>query len=214
MTRRKLLFITFGIVDAALLGLLVALLFMSDPGPAERLQELGVARFETPVELDDFQLRDQAGRGFSKDDLRGAWHLLFYGFTHCPDFCPLTMNELGKFYRDLAATGMAEDTRVAMISVDPARDTPEVLAGYVRRFHEDFIGLTGEESQIRRLAGQMYIAFALPEDHAGGHGDHDYVVQHSDYLVVLDPEARLHSIIRSPHTRERLLEAYAALRGQ
>ena len=102
----------------------------------------GLFIFDTPRALGDFSLVDHNAEPFTQTALIGHWTLVFFGFTHCPDICPTTMAELAELKAQLADTE-ARDARVAMVSVDPARDTPERLAEYVPYFHPDFWALRG-----------------------------------------------------------------------
>lgn len=212
MTRRSLAFLAFAVFDLLLLALFVGL-FLLRQGLAETelLSELGVARFEEAVVLDDFALTDQRGNAFTKSDILGRWHLVFFGFTSCPDVCPMAMQGLGSFYRNLEKVGLAPQPGVIMVSVDPLRDSPQVLASYVESFHPEFIGLTGNNAEIASLAKQLFVAFSEPPEHDIGHSQDDYLIRHSDYIAVIDPTGRLHSVIHPPHRAEKLMQAYLAI---
>ena len=97
------------------------------------MQINGLYIFDTPRDPGAFTLLDHRGAPFTKESLKGDWTLLFFGFTHCPDICPTTMSFLAKLKKELETTEAA-DTQVVMVTVDPARDTPEVLAAYVPYF--------------------------------------------------------------------------------
>ena len=90
----------------------------------------GAYILDTPRKIGEFNLIDQTGSPFTNDRFEGVWTLVFFGFTNCPDVCPTTMAFLSELVQSLEGTE-AEDTRVVMVSVDPARDTAEVLAQYV-----------------------------------------------------------------------------------
>jgi len=213
MTRRRLAFVAFAVFDILLVVLLFSLwMVRSNLAVENALSELGVALFEQPAMLDDFRLIDQHGNPFTRSDLTGSWHFIFFGFTSCPDICPLTMQELEGFYLDLDQAGLQDDTGVIMVSVDPLRDTPEIMAEYLQSFHSDFIGLTGEYPEIADLASQLFIAFSQPGEHGFMHDDGDYIVAHSDYVALVDPDGRYRGILHAPHRRAQLLQAYLAIR--
>ncbi|MFM1895650.1 MAG: hypothetical protein RLZZ385_724 [Pseudomonadota bacterium] len=174
----------------------------------------GLTIYPQPIQLADFSLLDQRGNPFGRQDLLGAWTLLFFGFTSCEDVCPLTLAELKQFSSALAETDFANDTRIMMVSVDPARDTPAVLADYMARFDPAYLGLTGELGQISELASQLYIARQDPpaEDHSAHHGA-SYQVQHSAHIAVLDPAGQYRAIISAPHEAARLESAYRQIRA-
>ena len=103
----------------------------------------GLYLLDTPRNIGEFELIDHHGQPFDRARLEGGWTLIFFGFTFCPDICPTTMTFLDGFVGQLEGTE-AEDTRVVMVTVDPARDTVEQLAKYVPYFNPDFTGVTGE----------------------------------------------------------------------
>ncbi|MEX0619007.1 MAG: SCO family protein [Pseudohongiellaceae bacterium] len=211
-TYKTLVVISLGVLFV--IGAAAGLLQFSSTPSDEDLRELGLSIYPEPLVLNDFQLTDQRGNAASMDSLRGAWSLLFFGFTSCPDVCPLTLNELKQFYLELNPD-YRQDTRVVLISVDPVTDTPEVMRKYLSGFHEDFTGLTGQYSEISGLSRQLYIT------HSGAtstdeHGNHSGVesVAHSAYIAILDPDGNYHSVIRPPHTDASLIAAYTALRDR
>jgi len=123
----------------------------------EALREVGAMVYETPVALQPFTLVDHRGQAFTQEQLKGHWSLIFFGFTSCPDICPLTLTELSQFYRQLEAeSGAADRPQVIMVSVDPARDSTEKMAHYMSSFHEDFVGLNGPYEDVAALARQLF----------------------------------------------------------
>ena len=119
-------------------------------------------------------------------DLRGAWVMVFFGYTHCPDFCPLT---LGEFNRVESLLGdAAEDVRFLFISVDGERDTPEALAAYLARFNPDFLGFSGDAQTLARIQPDYGFFYELRTDTGSAA---DYLVDHSTRSYLIDPEGRL-----------------------
>lgn len=104
--------------------------------------------------------------------------LVFFGFVNCPDVCPLTMAQLARIYSDL---GEPADLRVVLITVDPARDTPEIIASYAAGFHPAFVGLSGSNPQIATVARTFYAG-------VGEVGDGRF--NHSDFVAVVDAQGR------------------------
>jgi protein SCO1/2 len=105
--------------------------------------------------------------------------LVFFGFTRCPDVCPITMARLAKIKHD---TDAMDGVRMVMITVDPEHDTPEVMARYVQGFHPDFIGLSGSNSDIATTARSFYVGYA---DLGGGQWTH------TEAVAVVDRQGRL-----------------------
>lgn len=189
----------------------------------EALRELGAVMYENPVPLSSFSLVDQYGEPFEASRLKDAWTLFFFGFTHCPDICPLTLTELSQFYRALEQSGQYQDTQVVMVSVDPQRDTAEELADYMGSFHPDFIGLNGDFGEISKLAKELYIAHSTPpgiasaDPHAAhtssaGTGE-DYVIEHSGNILVINPEGLYQGFFDTAIQDDEITAAYKAIRA-
>lgn len=196
---------------AAFMALLVGLSVhrILSPGimTTAQLSEMGLFVYEVPRRFADFSLVDHDGEAFTKADLEGRWTLIFFGFTSCPDICPLTMAHLSRFSEMLEGTGLEEDTQVVMVSVDPQRDTPEKLEQYVHYFNEDFIGATGEYIEIFNLTRQLNVAFGyLPGE------DGEYLVTHSGEVILINPEGHFHGFFKAPQDPARMLETYSSVR--
>lgn len=160
--------------------------------------------FEKPRQFSDIALTDHNGREFTRAQLQNKWSLIFFGFTHCPDICPMTLLELNRLLPDLPAD-IRENTQVILVSLDPARDTPQVLKEYVAAFNKDFIGVTGEFLTIRRFANEVNVAFAKVTQ-----GD-DYTVDHSGNIVLINPRGDYHGFLKPPFDIEKLKIAYPSI---
>lgn len=138
-----------------------------------------------PAPVADFTLTDQDGKPRNFSSLRGEPALVFFGFTHCPNVCPLTMARL----RALNATrdGALKAARIVMISVDGERDTPAALKAYLAPLSRDFIGLTGDRAATSRIAAQFGAMFF--QEPAGKDGS--YNVMHSAQVFAVDKAGRL-----------------------
>jgi len=170
------------------------------------LQANGLYLMDPPREIGAFELVDHHGEPFNPDSLRGGWTLLFFGFTHCPDICPTTMAFLDDFVASLAGTEAAE-TDVVMVSVDPARDGVEELAGYVPFFNEEFTGVTGEFLDLFRFA----TALNTPFRKVPGQGE-DYQVDHSANVVLINPRGHYHGFFKAPLDLAKMKVTYRAAR--
>lgn len=153
--------------------------------------------FPEPAPIPAFALVDQHGAPADGAVFEGHWNLVFFGFTHCPDVCPMTLQVLAAAQQQLSEQGQAPLPRIVLVSVDPERDTPEAMSGYVSHFGTGSIGLTGDLSQIRALADGLGIFFEKRE----GEGD-NYGVDHSAAVLVIDPQGRLHGLFGAPHRAE------------
>lgn len=151
--------------------------------------------FETPRPLPDLALVDQAGRTFDRERLRGHWTFLFFGFVNCPDVCPTTLATLAEARRVVADLSGGEQPAVVLVSVDPARDTPEVLGRYVTNFDPSFTGVTGAADAIDALTRHLGVAVIIGTPAADG----SYSVDHTAAVFLIDPSASLAALFGSPH---------------
>ncbi len=127
-----------------------------------------------------FLLIDQNGQEFRAEQLHGKLQLVFFGFTHCPDICPMSLSTITEALEALGA--QADQITPVFITLDPERDTPEVLKAYLSNFHPSFIGLTGTEAQVRGAADAYKVYFARAPGGAGS----DYSVDHSGFIYLMD----------------------------
>jgi protein SCO1/2 len=133
-----------------------------------------------------FELVDHTGRSVTQAAYAGDYLLVFFGFTFCPHICPMT---LGRISVALDALGEGvERVRPLFISVDPERDTPEVLAAYVEAFHPRIAGLTGSAEQIKAVAKAYRVFYRRVEEE--GAGAEDYMMDHSTIVYLMGPNGR------------------------
>lgn len=164
-------------------------------GPVNQaeLRDGPLLRLPQPKPLADFALYDHSGDPFNKAALEGDWTLVFFGFASCPHICPDVLYKLTE-----AVSGLEEGMprpRVLLISVDPERDTPEVLAQYRERFDGKIEAVSGPDPQLRALAMQLGAHYVIPE-----HGpDEWYNVDHSMSVMVLDASANWVGVYSAPH---------------
>ena len=173
------------------------------------MQINGAYMFETPRALPEFELLDHHGEAFNKDSLKGQWSLIFFGFTYCPDICPTTMAQLAQLVEKLEGLPEAEDTRVIMVTVDPARDDPEQLARYVPYFNPDFLGVTGEFMDIHRFA----TALNTPFRKVPGQDPENYQVDHSANVILINPYGDYHGFFKAPLDLAKLKVTYRSARA-
>jgi protein SCO1/2 len=141
---------------------------------------------DPPRELADFTLTSHTGEPFRLSDLSGKAAVLFFGYTFCPDVCPITLSDFKLVKRELGED--AANVAFVFISVDGERDTPERLAMYVGAFDPDFIGLTGDEPTLRTIARDYGVFF---QREVYENTEADYLVSHTASSFVVDPDGRL-----------------------
>lgn len=144
--------------------------------------------------LPEFDLLDHTGAPVGPDVFDGQWDLVFFGFTHCPDICPLTLQVLADARRQLAGQDVDPLPRIVLVSVDPERDTPEKLAQYVGYFGEHNLGITGELDELRKLTTALGIWF----EKSSLDGD-NYAVDHAAAVLLIDPEGGYRAVFSAPH---------------
>lgn len=192
----------------AMLGLVVGTLFFSTEDSTEETQEDPAlsARLASPRTLTAFELTVHDQKPLNIERLKGKWTLLFFGYTHCPDICPTTLTELAQTAQQLEPA-VLKDTQFVFVSVDPRRDTPESLAGYVGYFNEHFLGATGSIEALAVLARQLGAKFSLGTNPAG-----EPIVNHSSTVLLIDPQVRYYARLKAPHYAEEIRTQYLALR--
>lgn len=165
-----------------------------------------VMLLEKPRKLAIPALQQDNGGTFDIESIQGKWSLMFFGFTHCPDVCPATLNTLAQAKKEYSSqVAEASDTKfpqVVFISVDPQRDNVKVLGEYVRYFDKDFIGATGEEKLLRAIAVQTNSTFhTQPSENPNA-----YQVGHSLNVVLINPAAEVVAVLGPPHTVKSILD--------
>lgn len=150
------------------------------------------------------ELQQHDGSPFNGKSLKGHWSILFFGFTHCSEICPVTLNTLAQA-KKIAEQQNLEFPKVFLISVDPERDDLDALGEFVKRFDKSFTGVTGTPQLIKALSLQMNV-FYQRERSTTGNKD-DYQVGHSAALFLLNPEGNLLAFLSAPHTAEKIFNS-------
>lgn len=145
-----------------------------------------------PRPMPEFTLVATHGQPLTRASFEGRWSVIFVGFTHCPDICPNTLALLKSVRSQLAA--QKKDLQVVFLSVDPERDTPEVLTRYVNYFDPGFIGASGAKDQLDKLgAATGFVYMKSP-----GATPETYNVDHSSALILINPQAQVAGYLTAP----------------
>lgn len=190
MTRQSVkmgLLVSGLVVLAAVIGVLAAMYQGQEPEPT-----VPGLLWPGPKTLGPFSVIDHDNNPFTLADLRGKWSLLFFGFTHCPDICPVTLAIMDKTHSRL---DQARDVQFVFVTVDPERDTSERMEQYLTSFNPEFVGLGGSAEQIAGLTGQV----GLPYFRDKTQDEENYLVDHGASLFMIDPLGRLVGIFSAPH---------------
>jgi len=181
---------------AAGLGLTLAQKYFHAPATpaAAPAPALKAVRLIQPARaLPDYRLTQADGSELTPATLRGHWTLVFLGFTQCPDVCPTTLADLAKAQKEWERMPAATRPRLLFVSVDPERDTPQILGDYAHHFHADTLTATTAEPALHDFAQSLGLVYMkVPLEGAG------YTMDHSATMIVLDPEGRQAGLIRPP----------------
>ena len=159
-----------------------------------------------PKQLRAFATIDDNGQVFGLDRLQGKWSFLFFGYTHCPDVCPLTLAVLNQFLNQVK--DKYRDLQVVFVTVDPNRDNAQRLKDYVNYFNPDFIGVRGNIDQIQSLTSQVGVVFAYGKKSEDG----NYTVNHSAAIFLIDPKGRVVAVFTAPHQVDSIQNRYKMIR--
>lgn len=165
--------------------LLLAVLTMALVGCAPPAQKFRASDITGASFGHDFALEDFNGKSRTLEDFRGKVVVLFFGYTHCPDVCPTTLAELAAAMKRLGPD--ADRVQVLFVTVDPARDTPQLLAQYVPAFDKRFLGLRGDAEALAKTAGEYKVIYEKRPGSTPG----SYSMDHSAGTYIYDTKGRL-----------------------
>ena len=192
-------------LNLILLGIIILLLGLwlitsqKNSGPIIP-EEVGFV-YSPPRQIGNFQLIDFDSNVINENRFTGKWWLVYFGFTFCPDACPLALSDMKKIKASFDEK-INQNTNFVFISVDPDRDTPQRLKEYVNYYDPEFFAATGEAEELQKLATKMGVAFVVPE----APEDENYVVGHSTFMLLVNPLTELVAIFRVPHDPENVAE--------
>jgi protein SCO1/2 len=199
MTRTQITVFVLVAIVALVLGLTVnKVLTSKGQGDPTVLLDAGIVLLPKSRSLPELSLTNQDGQTVAVDQLKDQWSLLFFGYTFCPDICPATLAQLRQLQGQLAPETLAK-LRIVLVTVDPNRDTPEQLKKYLDYFDAGFIGLTGEQATLQKLANGVSIPY-IPADTS----KENYTVDHSGNLVIIGPDGKQRGFIRAPINNAKL----------
>jgi protein SCO1/2 len=174
--------------------------------PAAPPQLQAVTLFPTTRPLPDFHLTRANGESLTLADWKGRWTLAYFGFTNCPDVCPMTLAAFKLVWKRLEADGRTDRLRVDFISVDPERDTPEQLTRYVGFYSPDFVAATGTDAELGHVTSALGLLYTRTPNADGG-----VDVDHSASAVLIDPDGNQAGLVRPPFDAARIAADLEAL---
>src|SRR5215470_3421792 len=164
---------------------------------------------EAPLIGGAFTLTDQFGKTRTDADFRGQFLLVFFGFTHCPDVCPVELQTLSDAMDQLGPA--ASKVTPLFITVDPARDTPEVMKQYVANFHPRIVALTGSVADVAAVAKAYRVYYAKTTGGTASNNDADYIMNHSAIVYLMGPDGRFVSHFDPGTSAARIADALRKL---
>ena len=188
---RILIAIVLALVAAGALGAAWVSLVAT---PVPRVATSGTAAIGGP-----FTLVSTNGGNVTDQTYRGKWLLIFFGYTFCPDACPTALNNISVALEKLGAD--ADKLQPLFVTVDPQRDTREVMAEYLKSFDSRIIGLTGSRDQIDRVVKEYRVYVAAQKSDTG---DDNYLVSHSAYIYLMDPHGKFVNVIQGSEGGEEI----------
>lgn len=211
--KRLLLLIVLGIFAAAAGILLNTIIMGNEPSssaPIKNPLKRGTALLGQEKPLVPFELVNGDNQTFNQDDFKGHWTLLFFGYTHCPDICPVTLQVINETLQKLETEVSAGEIRGMFVSVDPDRDTPEKLKTYVEYFHPAIVGATGTDEQLKTLTRSLGIIYAKVEN-----TEHPkrYLVDHSSAVLLINPKAEFAAVMMPPHESDIVADDFRTLKN-
>lgn len=203
--RKRTWYLALAALAAFAVGATLSVHFLKRPAatspPVLPVPKINGSVLPVPRALTPFTLVSSDGAPFSPKQFAGHWSFVYFGYTYCPDVCPLTLVELADVKKKLAKALPGLGEQYYFVSVDPARDTPKRMGEYVAYFDPTFHGLTGKGDQIAKFAHQLGAFYLKPS----GQDEKSYVVSHSSTIAVLDPDGKFHAVFSSPHEAAQIV---------
>ena len=159
--------------------------------------------------IPDFTLMDVNAEPITQAVFEDRWSIIFFGYTHCPDVCPVTLQVMKNVASKLAEQNQ-EPPQIVFVSVDPMRDTSEIMKNYISYFDEEFIGITGELTSVHAMTSALGIVASFTANDAD---PDNYIVDHTASLLLIDPQKRMRAKISPPHEAETIVADYITLLG-
>jgi len=176
-------------------------------------QALSYVLLPKPTSLKPFHLIDQANESFGLEELKGKWTFLYFGYTSCPDVCPMTTDELNMVSKKIATKpGYQRDTQFVFVSVDPYRDTPELLRKFTAYFDFNLLGVVAPVEVLNQLTEQLGVFHRrlIVQDRETNR--QEYAVEHSADIYLIDPQGRPVAKFSSPHYGKEIAQLYDKIR--
>lgn len=171
----------------------------------------GLFLFQEPKEISDFSFMSSNNETFTKKNLEDKWTVMYFGFSKCPNECPVAMHELSKLKKLLAEKDYKlDDKQWVLITIDPERDSPKIIDEYAKGFDLDFIGLSGSRPMLLSLATQLAVNNKMPPMDSKDN-KHEHLNDHVNNIILLNPEGQFVGFFRPPFDISRLSLTYQSV---
>ncbi|MFK8081789.1 MAG: SCO family protein [Granulosicoccus sp.] len=157
--------------------------------------------------VQQFELLDVNGQTITQRVFEDTWSLVFFGFTHCPDVCPITLQVMKDVVTKLEEQQQAPP-QIVFVSIDPVRDTAESMKKYIAYFDETFVGITGEVNKVHKLSSSLGIVASFTANETD---PDNYGVDHTASLLLVDPQRRVRAKVTPPHEAEKIIADYLTM---
>ncbi|NND92816.1 MAG: SCO family protein [Granulosicoccus sp.] len=154
-----------------------------------------------------FELIDVNAEPITETVFDNKWSLVFFGYTHCPDVCPITLQVMKNVVASMQNQGL-QPPQIVFVSVDPVRDSSEVMKQYISYFNDDFIGITGDAARVHEMTRSLGIVASFT---ANDDDPDNYIVDHTASLLLIDPQRRLRAKVSPPHEADKIIADYLAI---
>ncbi|MGA2655268.1 MAG: SCO family protein [Gammaproteobacteria bacterium] len=181
-----------------------ALFFFKKEPPVK--PEINGILLDEPKPLVTFALEDMNGKPFTDQSFLNQWSLVFFGFTTCPDICPMTMSTINEAMKIIYAEPGVPMPKVIFVSVDPERDTPERLKQYVEHFNKDFLGVTGNHTQLTEFSRQLGVVYEKVYTE-----DENYLIDHSGSIALINRRGAIVAYFTPPLNAMNLARDYTTV---
>ena len=177
---------------------------LADSAALAALQENLQTSLALPTDfkrVKDFELLDVDGNSIDQSVFDNQWSMVFFGFTHCPDICPITLQIMKDVVAKLDEQAQ-QQLQIIFVSVDPARDTPDILKKYIGYFDEKFVGITGDVNGVHDLTSSLGIVASFTANDAD---PDNYGVDHTASLLLIDPQRRVRAKVSPPLEADKIV---------
>ncbi|MGD8784009.1 MAG: SCO family protein [Thioalkalispiraceae bacterium] len=205
------------LVSIAIVALLAGVLFwlflkptMFSTGERGLPKQIASVYIPKSRPLAGIRLTDHNNELFTEESFKGKWSFLFFGFTHCPDVCPTTLLVMKAVWARLPESAkQAPEPQLLFVSVDPDRDTPELMKSYTTFYHPDFLGVTAEHKYLDILTTQVGALYGYED----GETAETYTVNHSAQIILIDPQGYFRAVFSPPHNVDEIVKTFTAIRA-